>query len=216
MGGGAAGGRGHQLWGQNSAPSQGRQSPGPPRAQRLTVPSSPSRTPRWPPPALDLSPGWLSTWRHPFVQWFSNLFMSQNHRRLAPLLPSEVLSPWVWRGPDTQHFPGSCFSGNPLGDALPWTTASRGRSFVLPGEGADRQPHLCPQTRPCTQPAGPQGWLSPRSYGWRAAPVTFLGTPPQASLASSRTLFLPRPLLTPRATPDAAQIAYIQGKNSGC
>lgn len=59
----AAGGRGHQLWGQNSAPSQGGQSPGPRWAQRLTVPSSPSRTPCWPPRTLELSPGWLSTWQ---------------------------------------------------------------------------------------------------------------------------------------------------------
>lgn len=162
---------------------------------------------------------------HPFIRWFSNLITSQNHWRPTTLLPSEVLSPWVWRGPDTQHFPGSCFSEDLLGDPLPWTTVSRGRSSVWVRllvlscltRWADHQPHLCPQMRPCTQPAGPQGWLGPQSCGWRAAcPATFLGTSPtRLPLLPVGPYSSPRPLLTPGATPDAAQVAFIQGKAVG-
>ena len=143
MAGGGWGGRwvgrqeggGTSSGGRTQLPHRGTSPQG-----HLGLSASPSRRA---PPALPAGhplpwtclPGGCLHGGHPFVQWFSNVFTSQNHRRLAPLLPSEVLSPWVWRGPDTQHFPGSCFSGDPLGDALPWTTASRSRSFVLPGEG---------------------------------------------------------------------------------
>ena len=63
----------------------------------------------------------------------------------------------------------------------------------------------------------PQGLLGPQSCGWRAAcPATFLGTSPtRLPLLPAGPYSSPRPLLTPRATPDAAQGAFIQGKEAG-
>lgn len=126
-----AGGSGGHLggrWGGHQLPRRGASPQGHPGLSALQSPPAPPALPAGHPLPRSCLPGGCL---HPFVRWFSNLITSEDHWRLAPLLPSEVLSPWVWRGPDTQHFPGSRFSG----DALPWTAASRGRSSVLPGEG---------------------------------------------------------------------------------
>ena len=136
--GGAPGrqvGGGTSYGGRTQLPRRGASPQGHAGLSVLQSPRAPPALPAGHPVPWSCLLGGCLHGRHPFVRWFSNLITSENHWRLAPLLLSEVLSPWVWCGPDTQHFPGSCFSGDPLGDALPWTTASRGRSSVLPGEG---------------------------------------------------------------------------------
>lgn len=58
-------GRGGTGWqvggGRTRLPRRGASPQGQPGARRLAVLSSPSRAPCWPPPALELSPGGLST-----------------------------------------------------------------------------------------------------------------------------------------------------------
>ena len=93
-----------------------------------------------------------------------------------------------------------------------------------------QRPLLCPAwrggltaSRTCVPRRGPAH--SRRAPRVGSAPEAMAGElprrPPQephprlprlpAELCSS-----PRPLLTPRATPDAAQTAFVQGKKSGC